>query len=91
MVLDQRRITILSYLHSAKTPIDPAELAARLGVSKRTLYNDFNEIDYWLLENQVHPIQREYRKGISLSFDTKTRLANLIALKKINGIIDSLN
>ncbi|MBG9784627.1 BglG family transcription antiterminator [Shouchella lehensis] len=82
MVLDQRRITILSYLHSAKKPIDPAELATRLGVSKRTLYNDFNEIDYWLLENQVHPIKREYRKGISLTSDTKTSLVNLVALKK---------
>lgn len=82
MVLDQRRITILSYLNSAKEPVAPIDLASKLGVSKRTLYNDFNEIDHWLLRNQVSPIQRQYRKGIFLEKETKTRLSALISFKK---------
>ncbi|WP_099300731.1 BglG family transcription antiterminator [Bacillus sp. Marseille-P3800] len=81
MVLDQRRIAILSYLHSLTSPINLAELAENLGVSKRTLYHDLNEVDHWLIENHVPAIQRKYGEGLFLEHATKERLSTLISLK----------
>ncbi|MBM7630985.1 BglG family transcription antiterminator [Geomicrobium sediminis] len=82
MVLDQRRIAILSYLSRATTTVSIPELANALGVSKRTLYYDFNEIDHWLMHHHLSPIQRNYNKGLFLETLTKERLPSLLTLKR---------
>ncbi|WLR52512.1 BglG family transcription antiterminator [Bacillus tianshenii] len=78
-MIDERCTVILSKLIQAEEEyVSIKQLTETLGVSRRTLYYDFEKINSWLSDHQLKPISRVARKGLYLEKETKQRVSQLI-------------
>ena len=65
-MLYKRSIEITEYLLSIQKPVTIETLAQRFSVSMRTVRNDLDSIDVWLLESECPPVQRVQNVGVFL-------------------------
>ncbi len=80
-MLSVRERTLIEMLIKRTQPITIAQLAQRLGVSKRTVLRDMPYVDQWFERHQV-TLQRQAQKGLYLELDDATQQALLINLKE---------
>ncbi|WP_081856152.1 BglG family transcription antiterminator [Virgibacillus salexigens] len=74
MVLDKRRAHLLSLLIQEENPIHANALSEIIGVSSRTIYYDLQQVNDWLENQELQPIQSIYGKGYLLVSDVKEEL-----------------
>ncbi|MBR7796263.1 PTS transporter subunit EIIA [Agaribacter marinus] len=74
MVLDKRRAYLLSIVMKECKPIHTRRLSELLGVSQRTIYYDLDQLNNWLTEQCLEPIQNCYGKGVYLVDKTRKEL-----------------
>ncbi|MFZ4452604.1 BglG family transcription antiterminator [Salibacterium aidingense] len=81
MVLDKRRVSLLHYLYQQNNEIKMEKLKDQFGVSQRTLYYDLDQINGWLKQEQLEPIQKSYGKGFFLTEKTIEELPEKLTLQ----------
>lgn len=69
--MDKRSTSILIQLAEADHYITINEFANSLNVSRRTIYNDLEKINYWLEKTQNSQIQKVRGRGLHISEDDK--------------------
>lgn len=74
MTLSKRSIFILNQLLNAPSHVTPEELQTKLQVSKRTVYYDVRQINDWLEDHKLSPVNKHYGKGIYLDEITKKQV-----------------
>ncbi|MUK87683.1 PRD domain-containing protein [Ornithinibacillus sp. L9] len=75
MVLDKRRAYLLSALMQESEPVHAKVLSNQMGVSQRTIYYDMEQLNNWLVDQQLEPVQNIYGKGFCLPDQSKFKLA----------------
>ncbi|SFL46488.1 BglG family transcription antiterminator [Salibacterium qingdaonense] len=81
MVLDKRRMSLLHYLYQQNGSIGMEQLKKQLGVSQRTIYYDMDQINGWLEQEHLDPIQKPYGKGFFLTKETVEALPEKLTLQ----------
>ncbi|MGY4691553.1 BglG family transcription antiterminator [Salibacterium sp. K-3] len=81
MVLDKRRISLLHYLYHQNKHIEMEQLKKQFGVSQRTIYYDIDQINGWLEQEQLDPVQKPYGKGFFLTRQTVNALPEKLTLQ----------
>ncbi|MBX0358071.1 BglG family transcription antiterminator [Halobacillus sp. Nhm2S1] len=74
MVLDKRRAHLLSMIQQTTNPIPTKDLVDKMKVSQRTIYYDIDQINSWLLAQNLDPIQSKHGKGLFLPHSSKAHL-----------------
>ncbi|WP_028782187.1 BglG family transcription antiterminator [Thalassobacillus devorans] len=74
MVLDKRRAHLLSIIQQSTDPIPTKELVAKMNVSQRTVYYDLDQINSWLEDQELAPIESKHGAGVYLPESSKTKL-----------------
>ncbi|SFQ15888.1 BglG family transcription antiterminator [Salibacterium halotolerans] len=81
MVLDKRRISLLHYLYQQNRKVEMEQLKKQFGVSQRTIYYDIDQINGWLRQEQLEPIQKPYGQGFFLTKQTAEVLPDKLTLQ----------
>lgn len=82
--MDQRSIAVLNRIASSDSYV-PVELLAKVfNVSRRTIYNDFDKINYWLKAHNLIELKQVREKGFYLEEDTKRQV--LERFHQFNGL-----
>ncbi|TLS35212.1 BglG family transcription antiterminator [Pseudalkalibacillus caeni] len=84
MVLDKRRAHLLSIIQQSSNPIPTKDLVAKMNVSQRTIYYDLDQINSWLKEQNLEPIENKHGEGLYLPDTSKSELI----LQKDEGFDD---
>ncbi|WP_408010280.1 BglG family transcription antiterminator [Pseudalkalibacillus sp. A8] len=74
MVLDKRRAHLLSIIQQSYTPIPTKELVRKMRVSQRTIYYDLHQINNWLENQDLEPVQNIRGKGLYLPGKTRSKV-----------------
>ncbi|MCF6409503.1 BglG family transcription antiterminator [Pseudalkalibacillus salsuginis] len=74
MVLDKRRAHLLSIIQQSHTPIPTKELVKKMRVSQRTIYYDLHQINNWLENQNLEPVQNIRGKGLYLPGSTSAKV-----------------
>ncbi|MGI8315841.1 BglG family transcription antiterminator [Halobacillus mangrovi] len=74
MVLDKRRAHLLSIIQLSNDPIPTKDLVAKMNVSQRTIYYDLDQINSWLEDQNLEPIETKHGEGLFLPDTTKSKL-----------------
>lgn len=72
--MDQRSIAILNKLAHSDSYISIQNLAGLFNVSRRTIYNELDKINFWLKEHDFPEIKQVRSKGLYLEKDTKQQI-----------------
>jgi mannitol operon transcriptional antiterminator len=84
IALDSRRLSILTYLLQASSPLSTAEIAEKLGISARMVRFALDDVGAWLNARHVNLIRRPgYGLEIDASNDIKRTLLDELA--KLTG------
>ncbi|WP_257349830.1 BglG family transcription antiterminator [Pseudalkalibacillus decolorationis] len=75
MVLDKRRAHLLSIIQQSSTPVPTKDLVEKMRVSQRTIYYDIDQINSWLVDQQMEPIESIHGKGVFLSNKSSAKVA----------------
>lgn len=67
MSLNKRSHAILQELIQRQDYVSIDELMERFNVSKRTIYNEVDQINYWLEQRNIKPIKHERARGFYMS------------------------
>ena len=76
-MLNLRSKKILYYLSQQNNTISVKKLASKFNVSERSIRNDIREINDWLNEVDLSPLEHIKRKGVRISTDAKDVLLKL--------------
>ncbi|WP_053218354.1 BglG family transcription antiterminator [Virgibacillus senegalensis] len=71
MSLDKRSTAILNQIVHSEVYIPVEKLAEQFNVSRRTVYNDLDKINFWLKENRISEIQQVRAAGLYLEKQAK--------------------
>ncbi|SDZ78175.1 Transcriptional antiterminator [Thalassobacillus cyri] len=74
MVLDKRRAHLLSIIQQSTDPIPTKDLVAKMNVSQRTVYYDLDQINSWLEDQELEPIDSKHGEGLFLPEPSKSKL-----------------
>ncbi|MBM7553933.1 BglG family transcription antiterminator [Thalassobacillus pellis] len=74
MVLDKRRARLLSIIRQSADPIPTKDLVAKMKISQRTIYYDLDQINSWLVDQNLEPIESKHGKGLYLPDTSKSKL-----------------
>ncbi|WP_188455795.1 BglG family transcription antiterminator [Virgibacillus oceani] len=74
MILDKRRAHLLSVLLQSSKPIHAKQLTENLGISKRTIYYDLDQINDWLASQSFDAIQNIHGQGFWLPESLKQQI-----------------
>ncbi|UOQ95438.1 BglG family transcription antiterminator [Halobacillus shinanisalinarum] len=74
MVLDKRRAHLLSIIQQSAAPVSTKELVEKMKVSQRTIYYDLDQINSWLTEQRLDPIENKHGKGVFLPDRSKYKI-----------------
>ncbi|UOR10844.1 BglG family transcription antiterminator [Halobacillus amylolyticus] len=74
MVLDKRRAHLLSVIQQSASPLSTKELVDKMKVSQRTIYYDLDQINSWLMEQGLDPIENKHGKGVFLPDRSKDKI-----------------
>ncbi|RLQ96665.1 BglG family transcription antiterminator [Falsibacillus albus] len=74
MVLDKRRAHLLSIIQHSTVPVPTKDLAAKMHLSQRTIYYDLDQINSWLRNQKLEPIESKHGDGLYLPPASKEKL-----------------
>ncbi|MBM7600012.1 mannitol operon transcriptional antiterminator [Virgibacillus halotolerans] len=72
--MDQRSMAVLNQLIQQDSYISVQALAKTLNVSRRTIYNDLDKIQYWLKVHQLTEIKQVRGQGLYMDEKTKRKI-----------------
>ncbi|WLD93828.1 BglG family transcription antiterminator [Alkalihalobacillus sp. AL-G] len=75
MVLDKRRAHLLSIIQKSTTPVPTKDLVEKMRVSQRTIYYDLDQINSWLIDQRLEPIESIHGKGVYLPDKSRSKIA----------------
>ncbi|WP_099159533.1 BglG family transcription antiterminator [Virgibacillus ndiopensis] len=73
--MDQRSIAVLNQLIQSDSYCSVQQLASMFNVSRRTIYNDLDKINYWLKEQDLSEVKQVRSKGYYLEKGEKQQIA----------------
>ncbi|MFD1039791.1 BglG family transcription antiterminator [Virgibacillus byunsanensis] len=73
--MDQRSMAILNQISQSDSYISMQRLTEIFNVSRRTVYNDLDKINYWLKERNLSEVKQVRGKGLYLDQATKQEVA----------------
>ncbi|QTN00653.1 PRD domain-containing protein [Sediminibacillus dalangtanensis] len=74
MSLDKRSTAMLTQIVHSELYIPVEKLAEQFNVSRRTVYNDLDKINFWLKENKISEIQQIRAAGLYLEKQAKREI-----------------
>ncbi len=74
MSLDKRSTAMLTQIVHSELYIPVEKLAEQFNVSRRTVYNDLDKINFWLKENRISEIQQVRAAGLYLEKQAKQEI-----------------
>ncbi|SDJ98244.1 BglG family transcription antiterminator [Sediminibacillus albus] len=74
MNLDKRSTAILTQIVHSDLYIPVEKLAEQFNISRRTVYNDLDKINFWLNENKISEIQQIRAAGLYLEKQAKQEI-----------------
>ncbi|SDM29323.1 BglG family transcription antiterminator [Sediminibacillus halophilus] len=74
MSLDKRSTAMLTHIVHSELYIPVEKLAEQFNVSRRTVYNDLDKINFWLKENKISEIQQIRAAGLYLEKRAKQEI-----------------
>ncbi|MBS4195631.1 BglG family transcription antiterminator [Lederbergia citri] len=86
MLLGKRSHAILQELILQNKNVSINELTQRFSVSRRTIYNEIDRINYWLKKRKLHPVLYQRSQGFYLKSDTKEILSNEFPLSDLHYV-----
>lgn len=84
MSLDQRSVAILNQIVQSDSYIPVEKLADLFNVSRRTIYNDLEKLNYLLKDNGLKEIKHVRAAGLYLDEDTKDQMPREILFSGSN-------
>ncbi|HAM80075.1 BglG family transcription antiterminator [Ornithinibacillus bavariensis] len=82
--MDQRSMAVFNQLLQRDSYISVQELAEKLNVSRRTIYNDLDKINDWLKDHDLPEIQQVRAQGLYLDELTKKEILNSYSFSEIS-------
>src|SRR5690606_29223491 len=86
MFLDKRSHAILQELILQNDNVTIEELTQRFNVSRRTVYNEMDKINYWLKKRELTPVLYQRSRGFYLHPSTKDVLLQDYPLDSLHYI-----
>ncbi|UOQ45458.1 BglG family transcription antiterminator [Halobacillus salinarum] len=72
--MDKRRAHLLSIIQQSTGPVPTKDLVAKMNVSQRTIYYDLDQINSWLTDQNLEPIESKHGEGLYLPDASRSRL-----------------
>lgn len=82
--MDQRSIAVLNKLAQSNSYVSVQKLAESFNVSRRTIYNELDKINFWLVEQELSEIKQVHSKGLYLEEETKQKVLNKNGISNIS-------
>ncbi|WP_188454894.1 BglG family transcription antiterminator [Virgibacillus oceani] len=73
--MDKRSIAVLNQLLQSDSYCSVQQLASMFNVSRRTIYNDLDKINYWLKEHDLSEVMQVRSEGYYLCEDEKQQIS----------------